>query len=37
MNKHHVPFSRFFTHWRSGRRYDAWDYGYKAWPFRRKR
>lgn len=25
-------FSRFFTHWRSGKILDAWEYGYKAWP-----
>lgn len=25
-------YSRFFTHWRTGVVYDAWDYGYKAWP-----
>jgi hypothetical protein len=25
-------FRRTFTHWRSGKKYDARDYGHKAWP-----
>ena len=25
-------FRRSFTHWRSGKKYDARDYGHKAWP-----
>ncbi|WP_301335743.1 hypothetical protein [Bdellovibrio bacteriovorus] len=25
-------FRRYFKHWRSGKTYDAWDYGYKSWP-----
>jgi hypothetical protein len=33
MKKGKRTFSRYFTHWRSGKRYDAADYGYKAWPF----
>ncbi|HWG17463.1 MAG TPA: hypothetical protein VN678_06340 [Acidobacteriaceae bacterium] len=23
---------RYFTHYRSGKKYDAYDYGHKAWP-----
>jgi hypothetical protein len=30
-------FSRYFKHWRSGKVYDAWDYGHKAWPIGRSR
>lgn len=25
--------TRFFTHYRTGKRMDAWEYGYKCWPF----
>ncbi|HET7208161.1 MAG TPA: hypothetical protein VFI95_16415 [Terriglobales bacterium] len=32
-----TTFRRFFIHWRSGKRYDAWDYGHKAWPLGRSR
>jgi len=26
-------YGRYFTHWRSGKKYDAHDYGYCVWPF----
>lgn len=25
-------FRRYFTHWRTGKVYDAWDYGHRSWP-----
>lgn len=37
VTQEHVRFCRFFTHWRSGKVMDAWEYGYKAWPIGGKR
>jgi hypothetical protein len=30
-----LNFRRYFIHWRNGRKYDAYDYGLKAWPIGR--
>jgi len=32
MKQQETNLRRYFTHYRSGKRYDAYDYGYKAWP-----
>ena len=30
-------FARFFTHYVTGKVYDAWEYGHKAWPIGRSK
>jgi hypothetical protein len=32
MKNQETTLRRYFTHYRNGKRYDAQDYGHKAWP-----